>query len=275
MRFFRAVVVATIASLAIAPGLRAQQLKAETLHDFECYVQAAEQRMAARQAFLLADSNSALNAKLVNGRRIETVEADGPNPHKVAGGLIFDWIGSVFIPGVSGERTLRMLQDYDHRGQYFNETISASKLLCRRGDNQFHYSMRLKEPAVIDVESDVVWERVDPHHWRCRSYSTEVRAVGKDKGYLRRLYSYWRFAEVESGVYVEGETITMSDPFGSLMRGLGSMMGINPEKSLRHSLDSMRETLLKPGLQFPNPPAGLPECGEPYHPGGCAVQSGH
>ncbi|MGO9270186.1 MAG: hypothetical protein ACLQOO_08030 [Terriglobia bacterium] len=99
--------------------------------------------------------------------------------------------------------------------------------------------------------------------------------MGKDKGYLRRLYSYWRFAEVGSGVYVEGETITMSDQFGSLMRGLGSMMGINPEKSLRHSLDSMRETLLKPGLEFPSPPAGLPECGEPYHPGGCAVQSGH
>jgi len=275
MRIFSAGVLSTIFSLAIAPGVRAQQLKPGTLHDFECYVQAAEQRMSARQAFLLADSNSALDAKLVNGRRIETVEGNGSNPHKVAGGLIFDWIGSVFIAGVKLDRTVRMLQDYDHRAQYFSETISASKLLCRRGDNQFHYSMRLKEPAVIDVESDVIWEQVDPHRWRCRSYSTEVQAVGKDKGYLRRLYSYWRFSEAESGVYVEGETITMSDQFGSLMRGLGSMMGINPEKSLRHSLDSMRETLQKPGQQFPSPPTGRPECGEPYHPEGCAVQSGH
>jgi len=263
-----------ISCLSIARGLDAQQLKPETLHDFECYVQSAEQRMATRQAFLLADGNSALDGKLVNGRRIETVAANASNPHKVAGGLIFDWIGSVFIPGVNLDRTVRMLQDYDHRAQYFSETISTSKLLCRKGESQFHYSMRLKEPAVIDVESDVVWERVDAHRWRCQSYSTEVRAVGKDKGYLRRLYSYWRFAEVASGVYVEGETITLSDPFGSLMRGLGSMMGINPEKSLRHSLDSMRETLLKPGLQFPSPPAGLPECGEPYRPGGCAVASG-
>ncbi len=156
MKPFVAAVVATITSLAIAPGLRAQQLKPETLHDFECYVQAAEQRMTARQAFLLADSSSDVNAKLVNSRRIETVEADGPNPHKVAGGLIFDWIGSVFIPGVNLDRTVRMLQDYDHRAQYFSETISTSKLLCRKGNNQFHYSMRLKEPAVIDVESDVV-----------------------------------------------------------------------------------------------------------------------
>jgi len=273
MRLF-SVTFAAISSFAIPSALNALQLKPETVRDFECYVQAAEQRMTSRQTFLLADANSTLDAKLVSGRRIETVEASGSNPHKVAGGLIFDWIGSVFIPGVSAERTVRMLQDYDHRAQYFSETISASKLLCRKGENQFHYSMRLREPAVIDVESDVVWERMDPHCWRCRSYSTEVRAVGKDKGYLRKLYSYWRFGEVESGVYVEGETITLSDQFGSLMRGLGSMMGINPEKSLRHSLDSMRETLLKPGTQFPSSPASLPECGEPYQPAGCTVQPG-
>jgi hypothetical protein len=270
----RAAVVA-ISCLTVPLGLDAQQLKPETVHDFECYVAAAEQRMAARQAFLLADSDSTLNGQLVGNHRIQTVAGNGANPHKVAGGLIFDWIGSVFIPGATLDRTLRMLQDYDHRAQYFSETMSASKLLCRKGENQFHYSMRLKEPAVIDVENDVIWERVDPHRWRCRSYSTNVRAVGKDKGYLRRLYSYWRFAEGENGVYVEGETITMSDQFSSLMRGLGSMMGINPEKSLKRSLESMRETLEKPGSQFPGPATGLPECGEPYHPAGCTTASPH
>ncbi len=229
--------------------------------------------MEARQAFLLADSDPALNRELVDGHRIATVPASGPNPHKVAGGLIFDWIGSVFIPGTTLGRTLLMLQDYDHRAQYFSDVVAASKLLCRRGEGQFQYSMRLKEPAVIDSVNDVVWERAGPQRWRCRSYSTEVRAVGKDKGYLRRLYSYWRFAEVEKGVYVEGETITMSDEFGSMMRTLGSIMGINPEKSLKHSLESMRETLTKPGMQFPGPPTGLPECGEPYRPAGCVAAS--
>ena len=262
------------ASCFVIPGnVSAQQLKPETTRDFECYVQAAEQRMAARQAFLLADSEPALNDQLVRGHRVETVPGYGANPHKVSGGLIFDWVGSVFIPSTNLDQTLRMLQDYDHRAQYFSETIASSKLLCRRGDGNFRYTMRLKEPVVIDVASDVDWQRVDPHRWRCTSYSTEVQPVGKDKGYLRRLYSYWRFVETPNGVYVEGETITLSDEFSSLMRGLGSLMGINPEKSLRHSLESMRETLGKPGMQFPGPATGAAECGEPYRaerPLGCA-----
>lgn len=260
------------ASCLIPCSFGAQQLKPETARDFGCYVQAAEQRMAARQAFLLADSEPAVNDRLVRGSRVETMPGYGANPHKVPGGLIFDFVGSVFIAGTNLDQTLRMLQDYDHRAQYFSETIASSKLLCRRGDGQFRYTMRLKEPAVIDVECDVVWERVDPHRWRCTSYSTEVQPLGKDKGYLRRLYSYWRFAETPNGVYVEGETITLSDEFSSLMRGLGSLVGISPEKSLRHSLDSMRQMLGKPGVQFPGPATGVAECGEPYRPehlGGC------
>lgn len=273
MRTSIILMVLALFCLAIPVTTRAQQLKPETMRDFECYVQAAEQRMAARQAFLLADSAPALNDRLIRGHRVEIVPGYGANPHKVSGALIFDLVGSVFIPGTNLDQTLRLLQDYDHRAQYFRETIASSKLLCRRGDRQFRYAMRLREPAVIDVQSDVVWERVDAHRWRCTSYSTEVQPVGKDKGYLRRLYSYWRFAETPNGVYVEGETITMSDEFSSLMRGLGSLMGINPEKSLRHSLESMREALVKPGAQFPGPAAGVTECGEPYRPGqpaGCA-----
>jgi len=273
MRTLTFAAILAVFYLAIPPGVRAQQLKPDTTRDFECYIQSAEQRMAARQVFLLADSDSVLNDRVVRGRRVETVPGNVANPHKISGGLVFDWIGSVFISGTNLDQTLRMLQDYDHRAQYFSETIASSKLLCRRGNNHFRYSMRLKEPAVIEVESDVVWERVDPHRWRCTSYSIQVAPVGKDKGYLRRLYSYWRFAETPDGVYVEGETVTLSDPFNSLMRGLGSLMGINPEKSLRHSLESMRASLEKAGAQFPGPATGMAECGEPYQPGhagGCA-----
>ena len=91
---------------------------------------------------------------------------------------------------------------------------------------------------------------------------------------MLRLYSYWRFAQAEKGVYAEGETVTLSGEFGSLTRALGSMVGISPEKSLRHSLDSIRETLLKPGLDFSGLPTGLPECGEAFRPSGCAKAPG-
>jgi len=266
-RRFMALAICCCATPAGTPhGL----LKPETVHDFNCYVQSAEARMDARKAFLLVDSDSALNQQLVLSRRVETVSPEGVNPHKVAGGQLYDWIGSVFIPGTNLDRLVAMLQDYDHRAEYFPETIATSKLLCRTGKDRFRYTMRLKEPAVIDVESDVVWDRVDAHRWRCRSYSTNVAEVGKDHGYLRRLYSYWRFAEADKGVYVEGETITLSDEFGSMARAFGSaLLGINPEKSLKHSLTSMRESILKPGLQIPALPEGLGECGEPVRAGEC------
>jgi len=266
-------VFAVACRLAIPAWLPAQRLKPETIAEYDCYVQSAESRMAARQAFLTADSDPALLQQLMRGATVQTVLGNGPNPHKISGAMLYDWIGSVFIPGTTVARTVAMLQDYDHRARYFSEVIATSKLLCRTGEERFGFTMRLKEPAVIDSENDVVWERVDAHRWRCRSYSTKVTEIGKEHGYLLRLNSYWRFAETEKGVFAEGQTITLSGEFGALMRSLGSMVGINPEKSLKKSLGSMRESLLKPGMEFAAPPAGTPACGEPVHPVGCNLQS--
>jgi hypothetical protein len=258
---------AILVGLLIPAGITAQA--------FDCYVQSAEARMDARKAFLLADADTALSEQIVRGQKVRTVEANGPNPHKVPGGQLYDWIGTAFIPDTTVDRLIRMLQNYDHRAEYFPETISSSKLLCLSGTDHFQYSMRMKEPAILDVDSDVVWERLDAQRWRCRSISTRVAEAGKDHGYLRRLNSYWRFAETGKGVFVEAETITLSDEFGSVTRMLGSaLMGINPEKSLKHSLTSMRESVLKPGLEIPKLPAGLPACGEPAPRAACTGSSG-
>jgi hypothetical protein len=60
-----------------------------------------------------------------------------------------------------------------------------------------------------------------------------------------------------------------------MTRMLGSaLMGINPEKSLKHSLTSMRESVLKPGLEIPKLPSGLPACGEPAPRAACAGAAG-
>ena len=157
-------------------------MKPPTDSEFDCYVQSAEARMAARTAFFAADSEPGLMQQVMHGAKIVTVVGSGANPHKIAGGMVYDWIGSVFVPGATLERTIRMLQDYNHRSQYFPEVIPRSKLLCRTGEERFGFTMRMKEPDVVDVDSDVIWERVDARHWRCRSYSTDLRPAGKDHG---------------------------------------------------------------------------------------------
>jgi hypothetical protein len=248
-------------------GLPAQ--KPESTRAYDCYVQAAEARMRAAKPFLVADSDAALNDQLVRSRKIATVPGNGPNPHKAPGGMINDWIATAFIPGATLQRTLRMLQDYDNRARYFSEILFASKLLCRSGEGRFRFSMRLKEPAVTDTENDVVWEQVDQRRWRCRSYATKVQEVGKPHNYVWRLSSYWWLAEADNGVYVQTQTISLGAEFSAFMRNLGAALGISPEKSLKKTLESMRNSLLKPGLDFAKPPAGLPDCGEPYRPASC------
>lgn len=268
----RFIAAAIAGHCAIAAWLPAQALKPQSVSEFECYVQAAESRMAGRQTFLTVDATPGQVQDLMRSAKVATVPGNGPNPHKITGAMIYDWIGTIFVPGATVEQTVHMLQDYDHRAEYFREVIAASKLRCRTGEDRFGSSMRLKEPALIDTDSDVVWERVDARHWRCRMYSTRVQEIGKQHNYLFRLNSYWRFAETDKGVFVEGETITLSGEFGSLMRTLGSLAGINPEKSLRKTLESIRETLVA-RKEFPAPPPGLPDCGPAVKAPACTLQS--
>ena len=255
--------------LALASIALALAAPAQPSGEFDCYIQSAEARMGARKAFLLVDTDPAQMQAVTRDQKIVLVPGNGPSPHKVKGGMIYDWIGTVFIPGATVERVVRMLQDYDHRTQNFPDVIVASRLLCRSGDNRFGFRMRLKEPSLIDFESDVTWERVDAHRWLYRSYSTKVQEVGKPHGYLLRLNSYWRFAENERGTFVEAETINLSGEFGSMMRALGSLAGLSPEKSLRKALESTRTSVQKPGAEFALPPAGMPSCGEPIPPAAC------
>src|ERR1035438_590898 len=97
-------------SLALVARLGAQQPHPQTRHEFECYVQSAEARMDARKAFVLADNDTAFNNLLVREKGVQTVLANGANPHKLSGGQLYDWIGTVFIPGVSLEKLVFMLQ---------------------------------------------------------------------------------------------------------------------------------------------------------------------
>lgn len=232
------------AGLAVAIGFGfvvAQTLPAQppASRTFNCFARAAETRVRSRAGFLLADSDASLRDQVFRLRRVVTVAAQRGNPQKADDGLIHDWIGTVFVPGIHLDRLIPVLQDYDRRAVYFSEILSSSKLLCRNGSH-FRSEMRLKEPAPIDTENDVVWERVDAYRWKSTSYSTRVREAGGDHEYLLRLNSYWRFSEADEGVYVEAETLTLSGQFGAFLRTLGSVAGISPETSLKRSLDLIR-----------------------------------
>src|ERR1035441_5307933 len=70
-----------------------------------------------------------------------------------------------------------MLQDYDHRAQYFPETIATSKLLCLTGTDHFQSSMRLgrrqsPDPRQLEREGSSVFpDSAGLHHRRVPVFS--------------------------------------------------------------------------------------------------------
>lgn len=249
--------VSIVCLLGLVAQLPAQPAAAA---DFDCYARQAEAAMRGRKTFLRVDADPKTRAQVRQSRSAKTTPGGSPNPVSASSGLLHHWTGTIFIPGVGVDRAIRMLQDYDHRARYFGELLSDSTLRCRTGDDRFSVAMRLREPAAIDTENDVVWERVAEKRWQSTSYSTKVQEVGGDHNYLLRLNSYWRFAEADGGVYIEAETITLSGRFSSAVRAVGSLLGISPEKSLRKTLDTIRKTVSDSRLQFADLPTGLPSC---------------
>lgn len=259
---------------ATARPAQSAQLKTETVKAFEQYVRSSEARMsqelAARNKFLRIDAlpepgRSEAYARLRQGQVItERLSGDASQEaHSVPGGLIHDWIGIAFIPGASLPQVLALLQDYDHDATYYRPEVLQAKLLERSGDD-FRVFLRLKRVRVVtvvfDTEYDVRYTRLDAAHAWSRSYSTRIaevddaetprehdRPAGDDRGFLWRLYTYWRFFEADGGAYVQCNAISLTR---DIPPGLGWLVRPFiediPVESLRFTLSATRAALAKP-----------------------------
>ena len=152
--------------------------------------------------------------------------------------MIHDWVGTAFLPGATLAQVLALVQDYDHTAEHYRPEVQASRLISREGDD-FHISMRLRKHKVVtvllDTEYDVHYGRLDPQHWYSESRSTRIaEADGGDHGFLWRLNSYWRFVQVDDGVIVQCEAISLTR---DIPTGLGWMIGPFVSKIPRESLE--------------------------------------
>ena len=254
-------------------GLRGADLKPQTLAAFSRYVDLTEKRidtdLKRPGRFLYVDGlpevrRAQVFSRLHNGEifiePLTTPDTSG-KPIVPPGGMLHHWLGAVFIPGASLRQTLELVEDYDHHQDIYRPEVVGSKLVSRNG-NDFKIFYRLRKKKVITVtlntDHDVRYFPVDFAHCYSRSYSTRIaevanadspkeyeKPIGHDNGFLWRIYSYWRFAEKDGGMYVECESI-------SLTRSLPPIIGIVikkfvteiPRESLEMTMGSTRSTLL-------------------------------
>ncbi len=265
--------LATVLAFAALPpeSARAAELKPETSEAFDHYIRVTEGRMAEElhdgRAFLWLDSfagpqRDRLHVQLRQGEiiveRLETLEKE--KRIRVPNGLIHHWIALGFIPGATLQQVLALLQDYDHHEVIYKPDVLRSKLLMADG-NRFKVYMRLHQKAVItavfNAEFNVSYFPVDESRVYSRSYSTRIaevenpdrsnereKPIGKDRGFLWRLYSYWRFQEKDGGVYVQLESVALSRTVPALLAWVvNPLLKSIPREYLSRLLISTRAAL--------------------------------
>ena len=239
----------------------AAELQPKTVAAFDRYIRETEQRLADSKIFLWADE-SVDRARRVKAGEVAVEPFRGKAVFEVPGGLVHDWVGSVFIPGATLQRTLAMVQDYDHHKDVYQPDVIDSRLISHTGDD-FHIYLRLLKKKVITVvlssEHDVKYTRLDKTRWRSVSRTTKIAEVekagkpeerekppGTGEGFLWKLNSYWRFEERDGGTWLECEAISLTR---DIPTGLGwlvqPIIRDLPKESLANTLRLTRAALAK------------------------------
>ena len=271
---------ALVASVAVAlggditaAGAAAAELKQKTVDAFDRYVRLTEARMDGEERsgspFLYTDSlpaaQRATAERTARGTtpfmaRLETRE--GRKEIGVPDGLIHHWVGVIFMPGVTVDQAVALMQDYDHHAEVFTPVIVRSTLLGRE-DQRFRFYLRFYVKKVIAVTTDTEHEGVfsSPAEGSAASRlrSTRVaevenagtpaerqKPVGGGHGFLWRLNTYWRFAERDGGTWVQCESVTLTRdiPFG-LGWIIGRFVTEIPKESLTFTLTTAYKALVK------------------------------
>lgn len=244
-----------------AGGLITVELSRPTVEAFDRYVRTAEARLQSAQSSLWTEA-SAERTKQVREGRVLAEPWSGAGDTGIPGGLIHDWVGAVFLPGATLDRTLAVVQNYDRHKDIYKPEVIDSRLLGRQGGHFRVYLRLLKKKGitvVLNTQHDAQYWRTGPQFAFSRSYSTRIAEVdnpgkaderelppGTDHGFLWRVNSYWRFAEREGGVYVECEAISLTRDvptgFGWLVNPIVRSL---PRESLANTLRATRDAVVE------------------------------
>jgi hypothetical protein len=251
----------------------AAELKQKTVEAFDHYVCNTEARMDAELRpggpFLWVDSlpqprRQRLYDLLRRGQleiRQEKTEEEGKS---IPDGLIHHWTGVAFVPGVSLERALSLLQDYDNHWRTYKPDVRRSKLL-EHTDNAFKIYLQFYKNSPrrvsFNTEFEVHYTRIDATHAISRAVSARIAElehpeqpdspelpVGQGHGYLWRLSNYWRLEEKDGGVYMQVDSIALSRDVPAIFAWF-----VNPlirrisRQTLAHLLEATRRGLLSAG----------------------------
>jgi hypothetical protein len=206
---------------------KAAEPKRETLRAWDDYIVSVNtgvaERNAGSRAFLWVDESPETLRRAQNGDVVIT----NHDPRKVPQGLIHHWIGAMFIPNVSLDQAMRVLNGYDRYSDMYKPLIRKTSVIEQAGDtvklNVIAVQKALSVTAAVETDEDIRIARLAPNRVCITADSVRMveianygqaseHAFPEDKrpGYVWRALIVQRLEQRDGGVYVELETISLS-----------------------------------------------------------------
>ena len=255
-----------VAALTLSASTNAAELTPQTAAAWTAYIEATEQRILAEHAsdrgFLAQDfENGAARARVLVRRghvlvsQVETLDSTS-SAIAVPSGAIHHWRGSIFISGMSLDDILRGV-NRPLKEHELQEDVLESRVLERHGLESKVF-LKLRRQKLVTVHYNTEHEVRYARHDRLRAWSRSVaikiaelrnpgtlqeeeRPIGNDLGFLWRLNAYWRYEEVDGGVFVECESVSLSRSIPAAVRWMvNPLVRQTARESMERTLTSLR-----------------------------------
>ncbi|MGO9434735.1 MAG: hypothetical protein ACLPH3_25130 [Terracidiphilus sp.] len=141
--------------------------------------------------------------------------------------LIHDWVGAVFVPNVTLDRALSVIEDYDRYNEFYKPLVSECSIVARDGDqiklNVVATQKAFSVTAAVETEEQVQVVRLGPKKAYIASSAVRVQEIAdygqptehpfpenRRPGFVWREVTVQRLEERDGGVYIELETTVLS-----------------------------------------------------------------
>jgi hypothetical protein len=261
---------ATVAVLAVSTAAHGAELTPAAISAWDGYVQNTEARRAREESddrrFLVLDFRpdaTSIRQTLLRGELL-VHEGGTQNVAEIGvpDGTIHHWRGAIFVPGRTLSDLIATLRDPQRHG-YKAPDVLKWQVLRRDGDRERVFLQIQRQQivtAVFNTEHDVQFIRHNADRVSSRSMATRIaevtaagtpeareKPVGRDRGFLWRMNSYWRYEAVPGGILVELESLTLSRSVPGLLRPLARpIISRVARESLERTLGSIRDQIGRP-----------------------------
>jgi hypothetical protein len=243
--------------LSVVPSKSAEP-KRETLRVWDDYIGSVNtsvaERNAGSRAFLWVDESSETRQRVQNGKLVIT----NHDPRKVPQGLIHHWVGAMFIPNVSLDQVMRVLNGYDRYSDTYKSLIRKTSVIERAGDtvklNVLAVQKAFSVTAAVDTDEEIQIARPAADRVSITANSVRIQEIAnygqpsehafsedRTPGYVWRALIVERLEQRDGGVYVELETISLSRGIPVEVRWLIKPLTDDlPRKMMNDILDETR-----------------------------------